>query len=441
MNKVTPASFSLSSSRQLTPSVPPPVPPPCPPPISNNLSNVRDHNHCTDNNQNENKNEKNIAMEGNVRGFREMRNYTDKNQIGNKNEENVVMKENVRGFSEIRKRVVLQKDAKKLSNESQRLAWDHYLKHRPLQDEQKNQPLGFDLDENGEIIRDPLTGKPSSSCCKYNASIRSVKIEEFTDLGPGLALTFRFMQVGFVFFLFSLGLSSIGFFFQLSNPKDITWVRVSWFCDLLFTVAFVIFMCFVRRDMVLNDHEVDEKDITASDYSVKVSGLPKDATAIELAKYFSQFGQLYQQGFGTMTGQIEGDKENNTNLYDNDFDKTGVSIVRNDASFISATYDMIECNDERQQCAPEESKKILLLDTKLQKLNEAYNHLRGKKYECSGTAFVTFMFQDGRNACLNGLKNGKFYYRLNHGHGSIFQLRTKLTKKYRTRITTEIAPE
>ena len=101
------------------------------------------------------------------------------------------------------------------------MAWDHYLKHRPLRDEKTDTALGFDQDSNGNIIRDPVTGKPQSSCCGRSASIRSVGIEEFTDLGPGLALTFRFMQVGTWFFFSAMILSSIGSIVQLSNPTNI----------------------------------------------------------------------------------------------------------------------------------------------------------------------------------------------------------------------------
>jgi hypothetical protein len=159
----------------------------------------------------------------------------------------------------LRKRVTLHPTTKKLSNASQKLAWDHYLATRPLRDESIDQALGFDIDEQGNIIRDPSTGKPSSSCCGRNASVRSVAIQEFTDLGPGLALTFRWMEVSTKFFFGAFLLSSIGWIVQMSNPKNSAWVTVSWAWDLIFTVGFIAFMCWLRRDMVLADQEVDGK--------------------------------------------------------------------------------------------------------------------------------------------------------------------------------------
>ena len=111
--------------------------------------------------------------------------------------------------SKLRQRVTLN-DKKKLSDASMTLAWTHYLNTRPLRNEETDQPLGFIMNDDGTIARDPMTGKPKSSCCGRDASIRSVNIEEFTDLGPGLALTFRFMQVGTWFFIAAFLLSSIG---------------------------------------------------------------------------------------------------------------------------------------------------------------------------------------------------------------------------------------
>ena len=64
------------------------------------------------------------------------------------------------------------------------------------------------------------TGEPKWSCCKCNSSIRSVHFNEFSDLGPGLALTFRLMQVGWKFFILAFLLSSVGWVLRKGAPGN-----------------------------------------------------------------------------------------------------------------------------------------------------------------------------------------------------------------------------
>ena len=85
----------------------------------------------------------------------------------------------------------------------------------------------------------------------------------------------------------------------------------------------------------------------------------------------------------------------------------GVSLVRNDASFIGAAYNLIECNEVIQSTDPFDVKKMKPLKEKRTLLQLKYDTLRTKKYECAGTAYVTFMYADGRNSCLNGLRTYK----------------------------------
>jgi RNA recognition motif-containing protein len=327
-------------------------------------------------------------------------NYDKKSKHAHETSVGTTQREN----SKSRRRVARTKDGKKLSNESQREAWDHYLQHRPLRDEKKDQALGFDLDERGEIIRDPITGKPSSSCCGKTwfeyGSIRKVGFHEFSDLGPGLGLTFRFMQVIAWGFLIAGLLAVVGWIVQIANPKNHIWVTIAWSTDMFFIVCFTIWMFWLRRDMVLHDDTIDKKDITASDYAVQLYNLPPDATADEVAAYCSQFGEIYSAKLPIPE-----------NMYDNDFDRTGVSIVRNDSEFISAAYKLIEIIEAIHATAPEDAEKVLLLAKKKEKIQEKYNMLRRKKYQCTGMAFVCFMYQDGAEACRRGLRMGNFMYR------------------------------
>ena len=300
--------------------------------------------------------------------------------------------------TKVRRRVT--RSGKKLTNISEREAWDHYLKHRPLRDEVKDQALGFDMDDRGNIIRDPVTGKPSSSCCKWGrlGSIRTVGFHEFSDLGPGLGLTFRFMQVSGKGFLLAGLFSCIGWVVQLINPKNPLWVTIAWATDLIFVACFTAWLFWLRRDMVLHNEEIDKKDITASDYAVQLYNLPSDATADEVAEYCSQFGQVY-----TADTTVP-------NMYDNDFDRTGVSLVRNDSKFISAAFELVEVNEAIHATAPEDLAKAVPLSEKRDRIQSKYDLLRAKKYHCTGIAFVCFDYQDGADACRRGLRTGNFRY-------------------------------
>ena len=59
----------------------------------------------------------------------------------------------------------IQRDeAGKIKNESMRVAWQHFLAKRPLQDEAHGCPLVFELEADGKtVVCDPVTGKPKST--------------------------------------------------------------------------------------------------------------------------------------------------------------------------------------------------------------------------------------------------------------------------------------
>lgn len=74
----------------------------------------------------------------------------------------------------------IQKDEKgKLTNESWKQVWQHFLKNRPLQDETNGVPLGFELEEDGKtVVCDPDTGKPKTTW----ASIQYVLLLDLASL-------------------------------------------------------------------------------------------------------------------------------------------------------------------------------------------------------------------------------------------------------------------
>ena len=89
----------------------------------------------------------------------------------------------------------------KISRESMKKAWQHYLRKRPVRDELSDVPLGFVLDQNGKVV---LNEKPDhDSMWKPLSTWRSICMvskREFSDLGDGLSLTFQFMKNESVFF-------------------------------------------------------------------------------------------------------------------------------------------------------------------------------------------------------------------------------------------------
>ena len=83
-------------------------------------------------------------------------------------------------------------------------------------------------------------------------------------------------------------LGLIGWIVQLVDPTSIDWVNVTFVLDMVFVVAFAGFMVWARRDTVRTSEATDAKNITAQDYSIQVDGVPANATAEDLAGYFSQ---------------------------------------------------------------------------------------------------------------------------------------------------------
>ena len=135
------------------------------------------------------------------------------------------------------------RDAKsRISRESSDEAWQEYLSNRPLQDEELDVPLGFELEEDVDasgkkrmkVKMDPKTGQPVITL----RSLWRVSLEEFKDAGPGVAMTYIFMRDGAIFFFIHGMLQIPGYVLQVQDPLGHLWVGAAIFADLVFTYVF-----------------------------------------------------------------------------------------------------------------------------------------------------------------------------------------------------------
>ena len=157
--------------------------------------------------------------------------------------------------------MVIKRDEKgKIDMKHMKLAWQHYLQNRPVQNESLGIPWGFQVDKATKtIVCDKVTGKPKSTW----KNIYDVPIKEFSDLGIGTKLTFDFMREtgGFFFFVWIFG--CLGWVIELANPMHIFWVDVTFVWDMMFVCMFIGYMVYVRRDMTGEHRVLDELNITS----------------------------------------------------------------------------------------------------------------------------------------------------------------------------------
>jgi len=296
------------------------------------------------------------------------------------------------------KPMIIKRDDKgKIDMKHMKLAWQHYLNNRPIQNEQLGIPWGFEVDASKtKIICDEVTGKPKSTW----KNIYDVPLKEFSDLGVGTKLTFDFMRETGGFFLIVWVFGCIGWVIELANPRHIFWVDVTFVWDMIFVCFFIGYMLYVRRDMASEHRLLDALNITSSDYVVQVDGLPQDTTVEEVHEYFKQFGNLHFDPNGNP----------NAKLYDNQFDQFGVSLIRDDSSRIETAYAILETEDAIKYANPKDAKLIKNLKEKKDKVQKKWEKLNQQKYTCVGKAFVAFSLSDDQSACLEAFttKNAKY---------------------------------
>ena len=288
---------------------------------------------------------------------------------------------------------------KSVSRKSQAEVWQYYLQKRPIQNESTGIPFGFKTNEQGTaVLCAEKDGKPLYDW----KSLASVPRSELTDLGPGVKLTFDFMWYTAIFFGIMWLMGTIGWIVQIVDPKDITWLNVTFALDIVFVWCFAGYMVWLRRSMVIHEREVDHKNINASDYGIQVDGLPSDASEKEIHKYFSNFGELHSE-----PGPYK------PSIYDTRFDETGVYMVRNDEKLISKAYAILELNEELKATDP--AKKDAIEKLNLARKNLIYSYMKTKtmKFHCAGKAFVVYKFNQVQSKVLADYKENskKFLFR------------------------------
>jgi hypothetical protein len=269
----------------------------------------------------------------------------------------------------ISNKFIVRDARRRIENESLDLAWTHYLRRRPLQDEAREVPRGFELtrDQDGElcVLRKGAQNKPVTTL----KSVAQTKSRHFACLGPGILMTFRFMRFGAWFFLAYSLVNIPSMAVQGLDPTDPKWVGTAMYADVVFMFALALFMVFLRRDVSQETAVIAKESVTTTAYAIKVENVPKDATADELADYFSQFGKLYSQPSPTH------------NLFNNDFDRTGVSLTKNDSGMIRTGFDLIELIQEKRELGPENSLGKDALLAKERVLMREMDTYRRKQYE------------------------------------------------------------
>jgi hypothetical protein len=273
---------------------------------------------------------------------------------------------------------------------------------RPLQKEDANVPLGFALeaedDESGtgqaKVKLNPKTGQPVITW----KSMGEVTTDDFTDVGPGVAMCYDFMREGAVFFFVHGMLQIPCYVLEMRDPLGTRWVGAAIFADLVFIFTFIIFILYLRWRVCVTEKVVERNTVTTSAYAVQLRGLPPDTTAEEVREFCSQFGEVYKAASPT------------DDLYGNTFDETGVVVVYDDGDLISLCYEMLEAYDYLKATDPDNEKLVEKIQTKIEKLEarhkELHDEMEKNPRPAMGNAYVVFEYHEARNKCLE-------YFRLN----------------------------
>ena len=77
------------------------------------------------------------------------------------------------------------------------------------------------------------------------------------------------------------------------TSRTLSWLFVVF--DVLLVAGFLLYFCFVRRSLNRLSNSIQSTVTTVEDYSVMVTGLPKDATEAEIREHFDSRYNLYKE--------------------------------------------------------------------------------------------------------------------------------------------------
>jgi len=188
----------------------------------------------------------------------------------------------------------------------QSAAWAFYLKHRPLRDD-NDDAVGIRLGKTDDKANDKGDGSLAGDHGVVYDKAKSGNLfpEKHSSLGPGLCAIFHWMRTSVKWVLAVAFLQLPGVAMELLGEEGHEMTLTVIF-DFIATLCFVLYMVRQRQDMVRIAADVDEWNITASDYTIEASGFAADVKAEDVAAYFSQFGELYKaRGDKTAGEQVD----------------------------------------------------------------------------------------------------------------------------------------
>lgn len=228
-----------------------------------------------------------------------------------------------------------------------------------------------------------------------------MRLGKLGHLGVGVGLFLRFMKVvGLMtvalavlsvpaIVVFSMGTArtssvemlSMG---NLGSAEPPAWLAVF---DLVGALVFCFLLLHYRYRSQKTVIRISACTILASNFSVHVKHLPKGATdPVALAQFFSRYGEVVSVGislnFHELHECLEREKELKLKLYQFE----GARRLRR--SYFSF-WPEVDYQDE------------------LRRVGERISYLRSKIYSCTGHAYVTFMFESAKNACLVDLDQNR----------------------------------
>eukprot|EP00762_Andalucia_godoyi_P007728 ANDGO_07909.mRNA.1 hypothetical protein len=282
------------------------------------------------------------------------------------------------------------------------------------------------LQENPSVAQVAYTAEPEfdlncnkrvavfkADCMRFveSANHANMKVKEWrywgfsrnlSFLGVGIGLFLRFCKaIAWILLLFfvlaipaivifskgtAMSTESIFGKFSMGNlgaERPPLWLSVA---DLGSAVLFFCVMLWYRERQQMSAMKIDVSAITTADYSVHVTNLPPTATdPVDLASFFSRYGQVVtvaiSLNFSALCEKIEKEKAIKMQIY-------RFEAAKQKGKMVPCTW--------KGQCEYE---------LELSSVRRKIAVLKQKKYKCTGQAFVTFLTEQQRDACLADLNH------------------------------------